>query len=263
MKYNIVTAANASYFAFLDILINSARKNSADLDHIFVIDSGLGEFKFQIAAEIIDMQATDSYSGVHSDGWRQATRTKTLGLLKLLENYNSDTPLILIDSDVCVVKDLGTVLDSKYDIQATVMSDGGHHRRDGIFIREIACFVTFNRPRQAIEFVQQWSANIKLLEDNKIDTPHETPAFNFALKDFDTVLRIGRMDENLVCADLKHFDMTYSVHFKSNGGTKLTPTENFISRVGSVRQHLSQPFDYYQYQNQENYKHWLNIMEKQ
>jgi hypothetical protein len=263
MKYNIVTAANASYFAFLDILINSARKNSADLDRIFVIDSGLGEFKSRVAADIIDMQATDAYTGVHSDGWRQATRTKTLGLLKLLETYDSDTPLILIDSDVCVVKDLGTILDRDYDIQATVMSDGGHRRRDGIFIKEIACFVAFNRPRQAMEFVRQWSANIKLLEDNKIDAPHETPAFNFALADFSDRLRIGRLDENLVCADLKHFDMTYSVHFKSNGGTKLTPAENFTSRVNAVRQYTAEFTNYYQYQNPEHYKHWLSTMEKQ
>lgn len=263
MKYNLITSANAAYFPFLDILINSARKNSSSLDQIFVIDSGLGEFRSLVAADIIDTKTVSAYTGVHSEGWRQATRTKTLGLIKLLESYNSDVPLILIDSDVCVVKDLGTVIDQQYDIQATVMSDGGHQRRDGIFIKEIACFVVFNRPQQALKFVQQWSANIKLLEDNNIDTPHETPAFNFALKDFDSSLNIGRMDENLVCADLKHFDNTYSVHFKSNGGTRLTPVENFTSRINAVRQYTPQYTNYYQYQNPQHYKQWLATMEKQ
>jgi hypothetical protein len=53
MKYNLITSANAAYFPFLDILINSARKNSSTLDQIFVIDSGLGEFRSLVAADII------------------------------------------------------------------------------------------------------------------------------------------------------------------------------------------------------------------
>lgn len=263
MKYNIITAANASYFAFLDILVNSARQNCSNLDRIYVVDSGLGEFRDLVDADIIDMQAIDSYTGVHSDGWRRATRTKTLGLLKLLENYNSPNPLILVDSDVCVLQDLLPVIDQQFDLQATVMSDGGHRRRDGIFIKEIACFVVFTNPSLAQKFVQQWSANIKLLEDNSIDPPHETPAFNFALADFAQTMRIGRLDENLVCADLKHFDMTYSVHFKSNGSTKLTPVDNFTSRINAVQQFSATKTNYYQYQNINHYKHWQSIMEKQ
>lgn len=263
MKYNIITSANLSYYPFLDILINSARQNCNNLNEIYVIDSGLGKVKSLIQAKVIDMNLNDSFSGVHSEGWRKATRSKTLGLIKLLSEYNSTFPLILIDSDVCLIKDLAALIDTKYDIQATVMSDGGHQRRDGIFIKEIACFVVFNHPQQALKFVQQWSANIKLLEDNDIDTPHETPAFNFALKDFDSSLNIGRLDENLVCADLKHFDNTYSVHFKSNGGTQLTPVENFTSRINAVRQYTPQYTNYYQYQNPQHYKQWLAIMEKQ
>jgi len=263
MKYSLITAANQSYFPFLDIFINSARQHCKNLDQIYVVDCGLGWFKNRVDAEIIDMNLDDEYAGVHSQGWRKATRAKTLGLLKLLDSRSINQTLLLVDSDVCFVQDPIIAVNVEYDIQATVMSDGGHTRRDGITIREIACFTCFNNLALTKDFVKQWSANIKLLEDHSIDAPHETPAFNFAIKDFRDRAKIGKLDENQVCADLKQFENTLSVHFKSNGGTLLSARENFITRVAAVRQYTKKRIDYYQYQNPSLYKLWLETQEKQ
>jgi len=258
MKFNLITSANRSYYPFLEICLTSARANCAELDKIYVVDCGLDDFRSTVAdwATIIDTDIHDEYSGVHSAGWRRATRAKTIGLEKLLADYNSDLPLLLIDNDTCVIKDIGQVINKEFSLQATIMSDGGHTRRDGIFIREIACFVCMNNIDHAKKFVAQWSTNIAYLEDNNIDTPHETPAFNFTLRDFEKVIPVGFLDENTVCADLKHFDNTLAVHFKSNGSTTLNPVLNFTMRVNSVKNFTNQSWNYLQYLDADRYDHW-------
>jgi 2-polyprenyl-3-methyl-5-hydroxy-6-metoxy-1,4-benzoquinol methylase len=267
MKYSIVTAANASYFPFLDILISTATEKCANLDSIYVIDSGLGKFKSLLShyqnVKIISTGLVDDFQGVHSEGWRKATRSKTLGLIELYKQYTFDHTIILIDCDVAVIKDLGSSIDLSYDIQATVMSDGGHTRRDGIFIKEIASYACFNNHSVAQQFIKQWSATISYLEENRIDTPHETPSFNFTLRDYENNYNIGSLDENYVCSDLKIFDNTLSVHFKSNGSTKHDPVTNFFSRLRATKNFTSLKYDFEKYLNKHNFNQWLMTMAQQ
>lgn len=261
MQFNLITAANQTYFPFLEICINSARANCPDLNKIYVIDSGLGETKnlVSLPVEFIDTGKHDQFNGVHSPGWRLATRTKTLGVLSILENYNDSCPLILIDSDTCIVKDISQCLNLDYVLQATTMSDGGHRRSDGIFIKEIASFVCFNEIKQCRNFVKTWSETISYLENNNIDPPHETPSFNFTLRDFEKHISIGSLEENIVCADLKHFEYTLSVHFKSNGGNSLTAIDNFKTRVGGVVSYIDKDYDYLKHLDTEKYNYWKNL----
>ena len=265
MKFNLITSANRSYYPFLEICLTSARANCAELDQIFVVDCGLDDFRSTVEnwATVIDTDIQDEYSGVHSTGWRRATRSKTIGLQKLLADYQSNQPLILIDNDTCIIKDISQAINLEFSLQATVMSDGGHTRRDGIFIREIACFVCMNHIDHAKKFVDQWSTNIAYLEDNNIDTPHETPAFNFTLRDFEKIIPIGSLEENTVCADLKHFDTTLAVHFKSNGSTRLDPVANFTQRVNSVKNFTDQTWNYRKYLDTDRYERWqVQYLEK-
>lgn len=260
MKYNLITSANFSYFPFLDILINSARQHCKNLETIYVIDCGLGSSRAMVetysGVKIIDTDLVDNFSGVHSDGWRNATRSKTLGLIKLYDQYDMSDPLILIDSDVVIVKDLQQAIDTKFDIQATVMSDGGHFRSDGIFIREIACFVCFNNHTVSKGFINQWSDTIKQFENLNVATPHETPAFNNTLRNYEQH-RIGFLDENYVCADLKIFNHTLSIHLKSNGSTKNDAITNFLSRISAVNNYTSAKYELEQYLDKINFNKWL------
>lgn len=262
MKYNIVTSANKSYFPLLDVLISSIRKN-CDLDkiqNIYIIDSGLDWCTSYFNDEKIKIVRTglsDEYDGVHSKGWGKATRSKTNGLLKLFNEYDIKEPTILIDSDVCVLKDLSSIIDTNYDIQATVMHDGGHRRADGIFIKEIASFVCFNNIEFSKIFLNEWIQQIKTFEDTGVALPHETPAFNYTLRNNQSKMKISSLDENLVCADLKIFPETYSVHFKSNGPTQHDPVTNFFSRIRSAKNSTSTDYNFEQYLNKEGFNRWL------
>jgi hypothetical protein len=261
VKYSIVTSANKSYLPFLDIFINSVFKNcnQENLQKIYIIDCGLGEYSKIFdnnKIELIDTGLNDEYSGVHSKGWVKATRSKTQGLLKILKEKNINDPIILIDSDVCVLQELSLIIDTNYDLQATVMHDGGHTRADGIFIKEIASFVCFNNIEKSILFLEQWIDKIKFFEDNSIPFPHETPAFNYTLRKNEQDMKILSLNENEVCADLKILPETLSVHFKSNGSTSLNAYNNFISRVTSVQNYSNKNFNFEEYLNKELFSKW-------
>ena len=148
MKYSVFTTANKSYFPFVDIFVNSLTENCLNLNKIYIADSGLGNYRKYLEEKpnvcILDTNVIDEYTGVHSEGWIKATQQKTRVLYRLLSETNFKEPLIMIDSDVCVLHDLSQVINTNFDMQVTTMSDGGHTRSDGIFIREIASFLIIN-----------------------------------------------------------------------------------------------------------------------
>jgi hypothetical protein len=267
----IVTVANRSYYPFLEIFLNSCKKNIPRLRKVFVGDAGLGAFRQAVNhkdwVELIDLKTEDSFYGVHSPGWNRATGFKTEVLLRALENVNGSGPVFLIDSDVCVLKDIGLLANSMFDLQVTTMSDGGHSRTDGRFIKDIASFMIFNHPQKSILFVEEWREKLRKFELDGIQLPHETPALNETLRKFEgrtpkhlpQALKFGYLEEDLVCADLKEFPDSYSVHFKSARPSKRSAYKNFIARVNAVRPiNLSGPQTHYlSYLPSEAYADWV------
>ena len=125
--------------------------------------------------EAIDTDIKDEYSGVHSSGWAKATQAKTRLLLDLINSNRVNHPIIMVDSDVCVLRDLSNVIDKKYDIQITQMHSGGHRRKiDKIYIKEIACFICFNNLNKSNIFIDRWVNQIKLLGENKNPLPQNS-----------------------------------------------------------------------------------------
>ena len=263
MKYSLFTTANKSYYPFLDILTTSALENCENLHQIYVGDSGLGDFLDPISKkdDVITLRPdhediVDEFAGVHSDGWVKATQQKTRMLKKLLSGVNFDHPLILIDSDVCVLKDLAEYIDPREDMQFTSMSTGGHTRADGIFIRDIASFAIFNDTVLAKVFVQRWIDRMEIFAENGTPYPHETPAMNMTIADCAEDMNIGFLEEIEVCADSEVQDDTASVHFKSNGSTKDDPITNFEKRIMSVNNQTLNDMDFGQYLDEKTYYDW-------
>ena len=271
MGLDIVTVANKSYYPFLEIFLNSAKKNVPDLRKVYVGDAGLGSLRGEILVkdwvELVDLSAQDEFLGVHSSGWKNATSFKTQLLSTVLAKSAGDFPVFLIDSDVCILKNILELADPSYDLQVTTMADGGHTRSDGRFIKEIASFMIFNNPQKCRHFVEEWRSRLIRFEVEEVHSPHETPALNEVLREFESYpsdpstsgLRFGHLKEDLVCADLKEFRETYSVHFKSVGPSKRSAYKNFSSRVAAVRPvslNRSQT-DYLSYLPKEGYSKWL------
>jgi hypothetical protein len=260
MKYSIFTTANKSYYPFLDIFTGSALANCKNLDKIYVADSGLGKYQKTIKdknkVSILDTDCIDEYRGVHSDGWVKATQIKYLN--KIFHVIDFDHPVIMIDSDVCILQDIEPIISPHYDIQVTTMSTGGHTRDDGIYISEIASFVIFNNIPKCKRFIQRWIRQMEKFSENKTSFPHETPALNITLKNNFDNLNIGYLDEIKVCADLEIVDGTYSVHFKSNGSTKDNPVVNFEKRIFSVQNKTNNDLELDGYLNEQVYADWRN-----
>lgn len=265
MKYSIFTTANKSYYPFLDVFTSSVLKNCKNVDRIYIADSGLGEYRKVISEKekvtILDTDCTDEYSGVHSEGWVKATQMKTQSLNKLFHMIDFDHPVVMIDSDVCVLKDIEPIINPNIDIQVTQMKTGGHTRSDGIFISEIASFVVFNNPQKSKIFVQKWINKMKEFGENGTPFPHETPAMNITLREDNNFTTIGYLRELEVCADSELTDETYTVHFKSNGSTKDNPVVNFEKRIMSVQNQSSVDLEIDQYLNEELYNQWRDSYE--
>ena len=264
MIYNVFTTANKSYFPFVDVLVNSLTKNCPNLARIYIADCGLGEYRKYLQEKdnvsIMDTDVTDEYSGVHSEGWVKATQQKTRVLSKLLTMMDFEEPLIMIDSDVCVLQDLAQVIDTEFDMQVTTMNTGGHTRTDGIFISEIASFLVINNCNLGKLFVNTWIKQMKEFATNGTSFPHETPALNMTLQN-NKDLKIGYMKELKVCADQELVDETISVHFKSNGSTTDNPVVNFEKRVMSPTNRTNTDLDIDQYLNEKIYDQWRSEYE--
>jgi hypothetical protein len=186
-------------------------------------------------------------------------KTKTLN--KLFHMIDFDHPVVMIDSDVCVLRDIEPIINPKIDIQVTTMKTGGHTRADGIFISEIASFVVFNNPQKSKIFVQKWINKMKEFGENGTPFPHETPAMNITLREDENFTTIGYLKELEVCADSELTDDTYTVHFKSNGSTKDNPVVNFEKRIMSVQNQSSLDLEVDQYLNEELYDQWRDSYE--
>jgi hypothetical protein len=238
---------------------------------VYVGDAGLGSFRGEVVAkdwvELVELSSQDNFLGVHSSGWKSATSFKTQLLASVLAKSAGNSPVFLIDSDVCILKNILDLADPTFDLQVTTMADGGHTRSDGKFIKEIASFMIFNNPQKCLPFVEEWRGRLLDFENQKVQAPHETPALNEVLREFEVVssnlnttgLRIGYLNEDLVCADLKEFPETYAVHFKSVGPSKRSAYKNFLSRVTAVKPvNLNRPqTDYFTYLSKSGYSKWL------
>ncbi len=261
MTYNIFTTANKSYFPFVDVLVNSLNKNCSNLNRIYIADCGLGEYRKYLQSNdnvsIMDTDVTDEYTGVHSEGWVKATQQKTRVLYKLLSEINFKEPLIMIDSDVCVLHDLAQVINTNFDMQVTTMSNGGHTRNDGIFIREIASFLIINNCDLGKRFVHSWIKKMEEFGKNGTPFPHETPALNTLLQTLNNEkFKIGYLEEIKVCADQTLTPETLSVHFKSNGTTSDDPVINFEKRIMSVNNITENDLEIGSYLNEQQYSQW-------
>lgn len=247
MKYNILTVASKSYLPFLDIFLNSINENCDlnKINKIYIVDVDLNNYKNKLLRSdkiiYLNSDVDDKFGGVHSEGWYNVTKEKTLFLRQILNDMPEDESLIMIDSDTAVLCDLSELIDKKYDLQITRMSAGAHISASGVLILHIACLVIFNNIKKSQLFVERWIHNIKKLKDDRKPKPHETPAMNKTLEeDIMNDIMWMSMNDNEYCADLAYYKNTKIVHFKSDGSDKTTPLKNFINRFNNVKYHVNQ-----------------------
>ena len=246
MTYDVFTTSNEAYYPFLENLITSIERNCENVGQIYVGNSGLSRYSQALkrngVVEIFQKDLNAEFQGVHQAGWYKATAYKTRFLHKLLHITDSERPLIVIDNDTLVLKDLEPLIEPEYDIQVTNMEKGETRNAAGLTIHQIASFIIINDREKMKRFTTRWIDLMNYYLENEVRPPHETPAFNALLREnVDPVMKIGEMNEMYTCRDVGYNspvkaveDETYCIHFKSSGSNSWPAGTNFTRRIRGV-----------------------------
>ena len=286
--YDIFTTGNTGYWPFLEVLIRSIELNAPNCNQVYVGDIGMDEpytatYDRDNVTRLFQAGLEAAYDGTHQAGWVSAVNHKTSWLNKLLGAVNDDRPLIMIDNDTFITKDLAPLIDPQYDLQVTKWEGatnpegnggpGRFWRNDvpGPHGEKLACtciasFMIINNRKKVQHFVQKWMAIMNEMRIAKIAYPHETPALNWQLQEDETDgLKVGYLKEREVCVD-RGFNVedrrvpeeSYSVHFKSDGSNKYGARLNYLSRVLAIRFADGKHFRPEDYIEPTLYQKWLD-----
>jgi hypothetical protein len=266
MKYNILTIASKTYFPFLDVFLNSLFDNcdTSKINKIYIVGVDLDDYKNYLYKSdkivYLDDSSKDEYTGVHSNGWYKTTKLKTEYLKELFDTVDVNEPIVMIDSDTVVLKDIYDIIKPEYDLQLVEMSEGSHISQSGILILHIACLSIFNHREKSKNFLNKWIENKNMLFQMKRPKPHETPAMNMVINDkkFMKNYNFLSMDEREVCADSAVYENSKIIHFKSNGTSNVTPLKNFIDRFSKIKcfDENQKDLDYIKYLQSGPFKLW-------
>lgn len=197
MKYNILTVINEGYAPFGRLFINSLFEN-IDLKNVQCIqiyDTGLAEttreyMNYFPKVEIISTGANFTSSGIHDEGWKENTYSKTKYLLQSLEK--SGTPTLMVDSDCIFVSCFEDVIDFDADVLACSRARPG-------FSRHIGSFFGALNVESSKSFLNKWIENVDFLQENT-DLKHcESPALSKTI-DENKEYKVQEVPEQVVSA---------------------------------------------------------------
>ncbi len=243
MKYNIFVMLNDSYFNFGLILLNSLYKNTDTecLNKIIINNIGLSEKNKELLLSKFDKikffetNKNIIVDKVHSKEWLEALTMKTKILLEVIKD-KENLPLIVMDSDMLILKNFNKFIKIRYDLQICKLNDPGF-RNDLSFknITHIACFMIINKNNQnVINFMQDWINEIKYMVDKKYIPAYETPAMNKIIDKYKNILNIGNLNNDKVASNrefIKH--RSHVIHMKSDGNRK--GGNHFEYRISKIK----------------------------
>lgn len=175
MKLTIYTVVNYDYFDFAEVFISSLKENYPDekLNKIIINDLGLSEKQSarlrEIHSKVEYIKTTQEKirtQEVHTDPWREAINQKTLGLEKICNKKNY--PILMVDSDMKVLKDFSDEIFSGCDIQVcsqpTFMNDQGY------LLDYIGCWFVIHNEKGKL-FIDSWKKIMPNINSPFLETP--------------------------------------------------------------------------------------------
>jgi len=224
MKHSVYTVLNSAYMIFGKIFIQSYfEHNLSKCEYFFILDAGLTSddliwlSKFKKIHIIQSNINTKFKNGNTSKDWTQTVVAKTLGLREVMNAYDIN-PIIMIDSDCLVLKDISSLIDMDKDIQICYRP---YHNTP-----MLGSYVSFNK--KCTEFMNDWIDIIPTIQ-----TPwKESPALSKTYLNYKDKMNIGLIDEHIVsCYEKsKITDDVRIVHFKS-GAKHKTIEESIQKRI--------------------------------
>ena len=158
MKYNLLIMLNDPYFKLATLFLNSFIKNSniSKVNKVIVNNIGLSnenknllKQKYKnINIEFYETNKKFGFSKMHSAEWLESLTYKTKSLLEIIKKENN-LPIIMIDTDMLVLKDFSHFINSDYDIQVCM---NNLNQREMISIKyEIYCFFfSYNKKNEKV-----------------------------------------------------------------------------------------------------------------
>lgn len=210
-KYNILTVSDKSYFPHLQILVNSIL-DTCDLEKIsnfYIIDNGLEEKQIKYLktkSPLINILTTGIQTnfkgGTWGEDWQKNVKGKTTHLLDLISK--TQEPLLMLDADMMVMKDLYSLLEQGGDLQVCV--------RPKNRVKYIGSYFFSINHEKTLPLIKEWR-ELTLASEGK--GAHESPALTKTIKKYYNTLNIIELNQNMVNLILyPPQEETVIVHFK-------------------------------------------------
>lgn len=158
-KYNILITLNSSYALYGKLFLNSLYdvNDMSKVDTIYLADTGLNDddkkyFNQYPHIKIIDTNITSDFNegGTWGKGWMSSVVSKTKSLYNVLKV--TSVPVMMIDADCIIMKDLSPLLSFDANIQLCV--------RESHPVPYLGSFVVIRPSNEGLEFVGHWITNI-------------------------------------------------------------------------------------------------------
>ena len=243
MKYNILLMLNDSYINFGLIFLNSLYKNNNinNIDKIIINNIGLtNENKNLLLKKFNKIEFFESNKNinvhkVHSQEWLEALTMKTKILLEIIKN-KTNLPIVLIDSDMLILKNFDIFIDTKYDIQ--ICKCKNPYSRNDLPIKKldyIACFVVINNNNNnVINFMNDWINEIKEMFNKKLRPAYETPSMCKMINKYKSILNIGDLEQDKIASDIEYIeDKSHIIHMRSQGNAG--NQNHFDFRISNIK----------------------------
>jgi hypothetical protein len=220
MKYSILTTSDESYFPHLKILVNSIL-DKCDLSYIKtlnIIDNGLTFYQIKYLKDksniinIITTGVRTNFSGgTWGEDWQKNVKGKTVHLYDMVSKIQE--PLLMLDADMMIMKDLYPLLEQGGDLQVCVRPNNPISKYIGSY------FFSIN-PKKILPFIKEWK---EATQNTTGKGAHESPALSRTVERYKQVLDIVEIDQSIVNWFLppnhqQHPmpDRTMIIHFKGN-----------------------------------------------
>jgi len=235
MKYNIITTSDKSYFKFLRILINSIYKSCdmSNINNIFIVDTGLEKEQIDWLnnksdiIQIIDTNYNTSFQGgTWGVDWQLNVKSKTVTLHQTLEALQQ--PLLMLDADMLVIKDLDNLTKKGGDIQVCYRNDQPTEGSQSEYaVPYIGSYFFSIDYKKSSKFIGEWK---DLTNNSSEEGPVESRSLVKTIKKYKNLdLDIVEIDESIVNVTRPEniTNDTCIIHFK--GATIDWDIENSIS----------------------------------